>query len=104
MNLLVAMRRKCPKTSEIRSKQKYSLAPYFHLIKQVEPRLVRTPRYYGQFTLPLGKRLPYIFSKFNPVNTVTSYGPLVSVLRGSDCIHFLSLFEILGLPLVCIVE
>ena len=79
MNLLVAMRRKCPKTSEIRSKQPYSLAPYFYLIKEVEPRLVRTPRYYGQFALSLGKRLPYIFSKFNPLNSVTSYGPSVSV-------------------------
>ena len=35
-------------------------------------RLIRTPRYYRQFALSLGKESPYIFSKFNPLNTDTS--------------------------------
>ena len=33
--------------------------------------LIRTPHYYGQFALPLGKETPYIYSKFNPLNTDT---------------------------------
>ena len=36
----------------------------------VEPRLVGTPRYYGQFSLSLGES-PYILSKFNRLNTDT---------------------------------
>ena len=32
-------------------------------------RLIRTPRYYGQFSLSLGKESPYIISKFKPPNT-----------------------------------
>ena len=39
-------------------------------------RLIRTPHYYGQFALSLGKESPYIFSKFNPLNTDTFHGPL----------------------------
>ena len=34
-------------------------------------RLLRTPHYYGQFAVSLGKESPYIFSKFNPLNTDT---------------------------------
>ena len=36
----------------------------------VEPRLIGTLRYYGQFSLSLGES-PYILSKFNPLNTDT---------------------------------
>ena len=32
-------------------------------------RLIRTPRYYGQFSSYLGKGSPYIISKFKPLNT-----------------------------------
>ena len=35
-------------------------------------------RYYGQFSLSLGKVNPRIFSKFNPLDTGTLYGPSVS--------------------------
>ena len=35
----------------------------------VKPRLIRTPHYYGQFAVSLGKESLYIFSKFNPLNT-----------------------------------
>ena len=35
-------------------------------------------RYYGQFSLSLGKVNPRIFSKFNPLDTGTFYGPSVS--------------------------
>ena len=37
----------------------------------MDMRLIRTPHYYGQFALPLGKQSPYIFSKFNPLNRDT---------------------------------
>ena len=33
---------------------------------------LRTPHYYGQLSLSLGKESPYIFSKVNPLNTDTS--------------------------------
>ena len=35
-------------------------------------------RYYGQFSLSPGKVNPRIFSKFNPLDTGTFYGPSVS--------------------------
>ena len=44
------------------------------LLYTVRPRF--TPHYYGQFALPLRKESPYIFSKSNPLNTDTFYGPL----------------------------
>ena len=50
--------------------------------------LIRTPHYYGQFALSLGKESPYIFSKFNLLNTDTSFIRTVSispsVLTGFD--------------------
>ena len=61
----------------------------FYLV-QSDPAL-RTPSYYGQFSLSLGNVSPHIFSKFNPLNTDTlfirtlSMAPLVSVLTGFDC-------------------
>ena len=59
-------------------------------------RIIRTrPHHYaGQFALSLGKESPYIFSKFNPLNTDTpliralSTDPSMSVLTGFDCISF----------------
>ena len=47
-----------------------------------DTRLIGTPCYNGQFVLSLGKESPFIFSKFNPLNTDnpfnmdTFYGPL----------------------------
>ena len=47
----------------------------------------QTPHYYGQFALSLGKESPYIFSKFNLLNTDTplkrplSMAPSVPVLK-----------------------
>ena len=35
-----------------------------------------------QFTMSLGKENPYIFSKFNPLNTDTFYGPLSGRING----------------------
>ena len=37
----------------------------------MDTSLIRTPHYYGQFSLSLGKESSYIFSKFNPLNTDT---------------------------------
>ena len=37
--------------------------------------------YYGPFSLSLGKESPYIFSKFNLVNTDTFNGPHCAYLR-----------------------
>ena len=57
-------------------------------------RVIRTTHYYGQFALSLGKENPYIFSKFNPLNTGTPFIwtfsippplPPVSVLTGFYC-------------------
>ena len=49
----------------------YTVKPCF-----TDTRLIRTPRYYGQFALSLRKESPEIFSKFNPLNTDLFYGPL----------------------------
>ena len=43
---------------------------------------LRTPHYYGQFALSIGKESPYIFSWFNPLNTDTFSGPLKSPING----------------------
>jgi len=42
----------------------------------------RAPHYYGQFALSLGEKSPYIFFKFNPVNTDTFYDPLIVCING----------------------
>ena len=61
----------------------YMVKPRF-----TDTRLIRTPHYYGQFALSLGKESPYIFSKFDPLNTnapsirTLSMVPSVSVLTG----------------------
>ena len=57
----------------------------FVLPSTVEPRvmdtrLIRTPHYYGHFSLSLVKDSPYIFCKFNPLNTDTSLLQACSVL------------------------
>ena len=39
-----------------------------------DTRLIRTPHYYRHFTFSLGKESPYIFFKFNPLNTDTFCG------------------------------
>ena len=44
----------------------YTVEPNF-----TNPHLIQTPHYYGQFALSLGNKSPYIFSKFNPLNTDT---------------------------------
>ena len=57
----------------------------------MDTHLIQTPHYYTQFALSLGKESPYIFSKFNPINTDTpliqtlSMAPPVSILTGFDC-------------------
>ena len=53
-----------------------------------DTRLIQTPHHYGQLELSLGKESPYVFSTFNPLNTLTplvrilSMAPLASVLAG----------------------
>ena len=56
----------------------------------VKPRLKRTPHYYGQFALSLGKEIPYIFSKSNPLNTDT---PLIRTLFMTPSVTVLKGFE-----------
>ena len=58
------------------NKVKETLIASCEVFNTVEPRftdtgLIRTPRYYGQFSLSLGKKSPYILSKFNPHNSDT---------------------------------
>ena len=38
--------------------------------------------YDGQFALSLGKESPFIFSKFNPLNTDSLYDPLSVRING----------------------
>ena len=70
----------------------------FHTVKTrftPDTCLIQTPHFYGQFSLSLGKQSPYIFSKFNPLNTDTpfirtlSIVSSLSVLTEFDCtLHF----------------
>ena len=70
----------------------------FHTVKTrftPDTCLIQTPHFYGQFALSLGKQSPYIFSKFNPLNTDTpfirtlSIVSSLSVLTEFDCtLHF----------------
>ena len=56
----------------------YTVEPNF-----TNPHLIQTPRYYGQFALSLGNKSPYIFSKFNPLNTGTPLKRRVFVRPGT---------------------
>ena len=67
----------------------------FHTVKPrftLDTLLIRTPHFYGQFALSLGKQSPYILSKSNPLDTDTplirtlSMVPSVSVLTEFDCV------------------
>ena len=40
--------------------------------RSMDTRIIRTPHYYGQFALSLGKESPYIFSTFNPLSILIS--------------------------------
>ena len=62
----------------------------------VKPRftdtlLIRTPHYYKQFALSLGKESPYIFQLIQPAHMDTPLigkrfmAPSVSILTGFDC-------------------
>ena len=63
-----------------------------------DTRLIRTPHYYRQFSLSLGKK-PDISSTFNPFNTDTtliqtfSMVNSVSILKVSNCIYFFWIFN-----------
>ena len=67
----------------------------FHTVK---PRLIWTHRYYGQLALSLGKESPYIFSKFNPLNTDTPFIRALSMVlslslwRRFDCTLYFTLY------------
>ena len=69
-------------------------SPLFHLQSNPalrrDTRLIRTPHYYEQFALSLGKESPYIFSKVNPLNTDTSLLRTVCCVPGErKSLHFL---------------
>ena len=49
--------------------------------------LMWTPRYYGQFVLPLANESPYVFSNFNLLIRSLSMAPSVPVLTGFNCLH-----------------
>ena len=54
----------------------YAVPAYFVQDRGLtDTRFIRTPHYYGQFALSLGKERPYIFSKFKTLNTDTFHGP-----------------------------
>ena len=59
---------------KLRLTAKETLSEVFNTVEPrfTDTRLIRIPRYYGQFSLSLGKKSPYILSKFNPLNTDTS--------------------------------
>ena len=53
-------------------------------------RLIRTPHYYGQSAVSLGKESPYIFPNVNPLNTDTSLLRTVRFVPGErKPLHFL---------------
>lgn len=54
--------------------------------------LIRTPHYYGQFALSLGKESPYILPKF-PLNTDTSSSELLFQTKapGTEDVFFMLL-------------
>ena len=69
------------------------------VIHTVKPRLtdthlIRSPHYYRQFALSIGKESPYSFSKFKPLITDTpliqtlSMASSVSVETGIDCSRY----------------
>ena len=74
------------------------------LFLTVKPRftpdthLMRTPHFYGELALSLGKQSHYILSKFNPLNTDTPFKrtlsmvPSVSVLTEFDCTLYFTLY------------
>ena len=55
-----------PVSLSVTKQSGYTVEPNF-----TNPRLTQTAHYYGQFALSLGNKSPYIFSKFNPLNTDT---------------------------------
>ena len=66
----------------------------FHLqsnpVLRRDTRLIRTPHFYGQFAVSLGKESPYIFSKVNPLFTDTSLLRTVCCVAGErKPLHFL---------------
>ena len=71
----------------------YTVKPRF----APDTRLMRTPHFYGEFALSLGKQSPYVLSKFNPLNTDTPFirtlfmVPSVSVLTEFDCTLYFTL-------------
>ena len=60
----------------------HTVKPYI-----MDARLTWTPRYYGQFFLPLGNESPYIFSNFNLLIHSLSMASSVPVLTGFNCLH-----------------
>ena len=54
--------------------------------------LIRTPHYYGQYALSLGKESPYIFPKF-PLNTDTPFSELLFRTKapGTEDVFFMLL-------------
>ena len=55
-----------PVSLSVTRQSSYTVEPNFPT-----PPFIQTPHYYGQFALSLGNKSPYIFSKFNPLNTDT---------------------------------
>ena len=68
-------------------------------LRFTDTRLIRTPHYYRQFALSLGKESPYIFTKFIPLKTNTplirtpSRAPSVSVVTEIDYSYFFPFFN-----------
>ena len=60
----------------------------------MDTRLIRTPHYYKQFALSLGKESPYIFQLIQPAHMDTPLigkrfmAPSVSKITGFDCTGF----------------
>ena len=65
-----------------------------HTLCTVKPRftntrLIRTPHYYAQLVMSLGKESPYILTLFNPLNTS---------LRGADAFFGSCLASLIRTP------
>ena len=77
-----------------------SCGVFFHTAKTLftDTCLIQTP-HYGQFVLSLGKECPYILSKFNWLNTDTSFIPTLFMvpslfaLTGCGCTLYFTLYR-----------
>ena len=89
-----------PSKKKVYVREILSCGVLFHTVKTLftDTCLIQTP-HYGQFVLSLGKECPYILSKFNRLNTDTSFirtlfmVPSLFALTGCGCTLYFTLYR-----------